>query len=89
MVKSKPGGQPGSVKQKGKEDCPFLPPKHIAMLIVILIASVLGAPLMLILRKSYELEGDKQMVTIARGLQRVMTIIAQVTALLLAIQLAA
>lgn len=44
---------------------------------------------MLILRKSYELEGDKQMVSIARGLQRVMTIIAQVAALLLAIQLAA
>lgn len=59
------------------------------MLLVILLASVLGAPLMLILCKSYELEGDKQMVTIARGLQRVMVIIAQVAALLLVIQLAA
>lgn len=59
------------------------------MLLVILLASVLGAPLMLILRKTYELEGDKQMVTIARGLQRVMVIIAQVAALLLVIQLAA
>lgn len=59
------------------------------MLLALLLVSVSGAPLMLILRKSYELEGDQQMVTMARGSQRVMAIIAQVTALLLVIQLAA
>lgn len=74
-------------KTEGEGRLSLPPPK--TMLLVILIASVLGTPLMLILRKSYELEGDKQMVTIARGLQRVMVIIAQVAALLLAIQLAA
>lgn len=59
------------------------------MLLALLLGSVSGTPLMLILRKSYELEGDQQMVTMARGSQRVMAIIAQVTALLLVIQLAA